>query len=1082
MSTPAHTALRAVASATDVSAGGRPHPPVGRSPEDPGPARGGMDYLAGARNGGAAANNVVPSRSLFDGHPANGGNRAAAAPLRMTEQRPGISWDARKRVFRLRGKDSLYVFRVDDSKNLEHLYWGPPLLVEDDLTYLSKTNVPAPFDPKGVVSVARKMGLDELGEIADEHDLSERWKVYTRAKDTATENDSRPRRLENASWRLWSMERHRGGDLNKDLSDGVLAMALGEPVEGDATVATPTVGADADGADGEEAASSAGAADGSLVDGAARTVPSTGGPPSEVDEAVAPALPRSATVGTPAAETSSGRPSPPFSPRMGPRSTAGFPARIGQTPTFGPTSPAALGGTTAGLSSLTNQAGSSMGLMSLAGASADLTPHLSSYEATNWSKLDPELVGKNTKLLEFADHGTGDYREPSLKVRYKDGSTVSPLEYKSHRIVRGKPTLDEFSPGVYVEFPNEATTLIVEMVDPVMNLVVLVHYTVMHEYDAIIRRNVVVNSSSDLVTLLHVASVTLDYDADQYYMTQLSGGWARERQVVVRKLDDGLTVVKSSRGASSHQFNPFIVISPGGPPAEDSGIVTAFTLVYSGNFMASAEISESRRLRVSMGLNPEGFTWSLSPGEKFNSPEVIMSYSDEGMGKLSRGLHRLMRQRLVPPRWRNYSCPVLLNTWEAAYFNVTHEVVVEIGRVAAKAGIEMIVLDDGWFGERNDTTAGLGDWFPNRAKLPYSLDGLVRDVNNLGLKFGLWMEPEMVSMDSKLYKDHPDWCLHVPSRGRTTGRNQLVLDFSRECVRDHIYNEMDGILSGCNIEYVKWDMNRHLTEVFSQDFPAERQGEVAHRFLMGVYEVLGRITRQHPDVLFETCSGGGGRFDAGMLFFSPQIWTSDNTDALSRVQIQMGTSLAYPVSSMGSHVSSVPNHQTLRTTSMKTRSLVALCGTFGYELDPRNLTTEELAEIRRYIELHKKLSPIVIQGDMYRMWSPFTSDSAAWMFVSQDKNDAVAIAVNLRREVGRLLPRLTLRGLAPNKVYQVEELCPGHVVRNIDTGAIDFDSSGVYQFGTPLRMSGRALCSAGLPVKFLFDADSVIYSIKAIAG
>lgn len=492
---------------------------------------------------------------------------------------------------------------------------------------------------------------------------------------------------------------------------------------------------------------------------------------------------------------------------------------------------------------------------------------------------------------------------------------------------------------------------------------------------------------------------------------------------------------------------------------------------------------------------------------------------------------------------------------EAAYFNVTHEVVVEIGRVAAKAGIEMIVLDDGWFGERNDTTAGLGDWFPNRTKLPYSLDGLVRDVNNLGLKFGIWMEPEMVSMDSKLYKEHPDWCLHVPSRGRTTGRNQLVLDFSRECVRDHIYNEMDKILSSCPVEYVKWDMNRHLTEVFSQDFPAERQGEVAHRFLMGVYEVLGRITRQHPDVLFETCSGGGGRFDAGMLFFAPQIWTSvrwpgrvracsaalamlyqpwagvydaspllarkrgfmscclrtrrgavsferlysrvllvallmcvvylpilhglflflavffrlplaqDNTDALSRVQIQMGTSLAYPVSSMGSHVSSVPNHQTLRTTSMKTRSLVALCGSFGYELDPRNLTTEELAEIRRYIELHKMLSPIVIKGDMYRMWSPFTSDSAAWMFVSQDKVDAVAIAVNLRREVGRLLPRLTLRGLSPNKVYEVEELCPGHVVRNIDTGAIDFDSSGVYQFGTPLRMSGRALCSAGLPVR-----------------
>jgi len=672
MAASAQSALRSVASATDVSNGGRSFSKVGRSPEDPGSASAAM------ANAGVA-NNIIPSRSLYEttrnggGGGGGVGGRSGPAPLRMTEQRPGITWDARKRVFRLRGKDSLYVFRVDDSKNLEHLYWGPPLLVEDDLSYLSKTNVPAPFDPKGVVSVARKMGLDELGEIADEQDLSERWKVYTRAKDTATENDSRPRRLENASWRLWSMERHRGGDLNKDLSDGVLAMALGESVEDDTagggaaaaeTGGSMDVAVTPDGV-GSGAASTADA-DGSLTDGVARTVPSTGGPPSDSGDGTSAGHQRSATAGaTPGTPSATGRPSPPFSPASGPRGSAVFPARMGQTPTLGPSSPAALGGSTAGLGSLSSlHATSSAGLAALGGSAAmDVNSHYADFEATNWSKLDPELVGKNTKLLEFADHGTGDYREPSLKVRYKDGSTVSPLEYKSHRIVRGKPKLDEYTPGVYAESLTEATTLIVEMVDPVTSLVVLVHYTVMHEYDAIIRRNVVVNSSADMVTLLHVASVTLDYDADQYYMTQLSGGWARERQVVVRKLDDGLTVVKSSRGASSHQFNPFVVISPGGPPAEDTGIVTSFALVYSGNFVASAEISESRRLRLSMGLNPEGFTWNLSQGERFSSPEVIMSYSDEGMGKLSRGLHRLIRQRLIPPRWRNYSCPVLLNTW-----------------------------------------------------------------------------------------------------------------------------------------------------------------------------------------------------------------------------------------------------------------------------------------------------------------------------------------------------------------------------------------------------------------------------------
>lgn len=1005
---------------------------------------------------------------------------------------PGVYYDGQLRLFRLRCKDSLYAFRVDDARSLEHLYWGPPLPANDDITYLVRSHVPTPFDPKGTVSIAKVLGLEELEDIGNVEDLTDKWKQYTRNREADdSEDHKRNRRLENASWRLWHQERNRGagGDLNRDLSDSTVAEALKLAGDDDkfATKKTSSIQNDTLSASATTTLTSAlperrtRFADEVNQTGSQKATKRDGppaGPPTRTTSFVKKPL-RAAksmadvtafalqepALGTPklAKQITSKQKSPVATPRIPlergntfrTKSTIGSPRMPARVPSqiYSP----------------------------IAGSIGDLSIQ---DQATNWGALDPEILGKNTKLLEFSDQGTGDYRDPSFKVTFKkDGSSVCPIQYRGHRITDGKMPMPSPMPALYTDTIEEATTLIVEMEDVLTGLRFLLHYTVMHDYDIITRRTVVVNSGSSPVTLKHIVSGTFDFDAEQkYYMTQLAGGWARERDIVTQELQYGMTVVKSIRGASSHQLNPHIVISPDADPVEDHGECFAFTLVYSGNFSASCEITEYGRLRVNMGINPEDFSWhldNLKGSNTFHSPEVVMSYSRNGMGGISRTLHRAFRERLIPRNWRYKVPPVLINTWEAAYFNVSHEIVVEIAQAAAHADIELLVLDDGWFGERNNTESGLGDWYPNLTKFPFGVGGVARAVNEVGMKFGIWVEPEMVSLDSDLYRAHPDWCLCVPTRSRTTGRNQLVLDFSRKIVRDHIYGQLYNLLNSNNIEYVKWDMNRHLTEVFSQEWHAERQGEISHRFILGVYEVLGKLTEKFPDVLFETCSGGGGRFDAGMLYFAPQIWTSDNTDALSRVAIQYGTSLAYPASAMGSHVSAVPNHQTLRTTPMKTRSIVAMSGTFGFELDPREFTEEDFTEVRGYIELQKRLAPLVYEGDMYRLWSPFHSDSAAWMFVSRDQSRAIVSAVNIRRIVGRLLPRLKLRGLRPDVIYTIEEQCPGTLVRNSDTGAIDHSQYGVWQYGVTLSMTGQTLQNAGLPVKFLFDADSVLFELKA---
>eukprot|EP00871_Galdieria_phlegrea_P002364 jgi/Galph1/3128/GphlegSOOS_G1816.1 len=714
---------------------------------------------------------------------------------------------------------------------------------------------------------------------------------------------------------------------------------------------------------------------------------------------------------------------------------------------------------------------------------------------------DPEIVGKNTKLLEYSDRGTGDYRSCSFEIEYPDGTTLSPLVYSTHRIYTGKPAPPFPLPGLFVDSDLEASTLELHMIDPLtkvtvvsfreLNLFGLVIYTVFHEFDVIVRRVLFRNDFNKSLIIRRCYSCTIDFDTDDFYLTHLSGSWARER----------VSVTESSRGASSHQHNPFGAISVGNP-REDEGEVFAFSLVYSGNFRMETELVESGRLRVNMGINPQQFSWDLGPGEEFSTPEVVLCFSDQGLGGISQQHHRLYRNHLMPRQWRNTMCPVLINTWEAMYFNVTHEAVVELAKKAKDCGIEMVVLDDGWFGSRNNTRSGLGDWTANRVKFPFGLEGLCREINELGLHFGIWVEPEMVNVESELYHKHPDWCLHIPRRSRTTGRNQLVLDFSQEAVRTHVIKQVSNILGSCNIEYVKWDMNRHLTEVFSQAFPPERQGEIAHRHILGVYEAFAKITSAFPHVLIESCSGGGGRFDPGMLYYSSQIWCSDNTDALSRVQIQYGTSLVYPVCSMGAHVSSIPNHQTLRSTSMKTRTLVAMCGSFGYEMDVRQLKGEEVEEIRSYIKLRNEWALLILFGTLYRIWSPFSTDSGAWMFVNDEKTEALVIAVNLNRQIGLQLPRMHLRGLQEDWSYLVEELCPGKLRTNVNTGAIETDPRGVrialkgfilffltnlkvFQWssktgGIILKLSGRTLMKVGLPVKFMFEGDSLLFSVRAV--
>ncbi|WP_028609428.1 alpha-galactosidase [Paenibacillus harenae] len=632
--------------------------------------------------------------------------------------------------------------------------------------------------------------------------------------------------------------------------------------------------------------------------------------------------------------------------------------------------------------------------------------------------LDQLALSLDTLPQEYPGYGNSDFRMPAYQVMLPNGSTITDLRYESHEILNGKPSLAGL-PSTYTESDDEAQTLELTLKDALTGLTVILSYSVFEQFDAITRSVRVANNGTDTLQLLRAFSLSLDFAHDRFEMLQLSGAWTRERHVHKRKLEPGLQSVESRRGSSSHMQNPFVALLSEGA-TEDHGDVYGVNLVYSGNFTAGVEVDQFHSARLFIGINPFDFNWRLEPGEQFQTPEAVMVHSSEGLGGMSRSFHDLYRSRLIRGNFRDQTRPILVNNWEATYFNFNADKIEAIARTGQELGIELFVLDDGWFGKRDNDTTSLGDWFVDRNKLPNGLGDLVSRVKRLDMQFGLWFEPEMISPESELYRTHPDWCLHVEGRRRTQARHQLILDLSRKDVQEYIVKVVSDILSSAPITYVKWDMNRNMTEIGSALLPPERQRETAHRYMLGLYDVLERITSAFPHILFESCSGGGGRFDAGMLYYMPQTWTSDNTDAVSRLKIQYGTSIVYPVSAMGSHVSAVPNHQVGRITSLETRGHVALSGNFGYELDLTRFTAEEKETVKAQVALYKEVRHLVQFGDFYRLLSPFEGNETAWMFVSKDKSEAFVVYASVLQEPNPKLNRFRLKGLDPKRNYSLD--------------------------------------------------------------
>lgn len=623
----------------------------------------------------------------------------------------------------------------------------------------------------------------------------------------------------------------------------------------------------------------------------------------------------------------------------------------------------------------------------------------------------------DTMPAEYPAYGNTDLRIPAYQIQLENGTRITDLTYLSYEITDGKEK-PKGMPGVTAS-AEEAQTLNITLEDRLLHLKVVLSYTVFNNENTIVRSVRFVNEGTSKLRLLRALSMSMDFDHYNYDMLSLSGSWARERHIIRRPLAHGSQSVESRRGASGHSENPFIALMAKNA-TENSGEVYGFSLVYSGNFLACVEVDQYDTARVAIGINPFDFSWMLQAGDEFVTPEAVLVYSDKGLGEMSRTYHRIFRKNLMKSRYRDTERPIVINNWEATYFDFNEEKISEIARQAAELGMEMMVLDDGWFGIRNDDTTSLGDWFINKDKLPNGLKALTEKVNSYGMKFGLWFEPEMVSPDSDLYRAHPDWCIHVPDRHRSTARNQLILDYSRADVREAVIGMLSEVLQNANISYVKWDMNRNMTETGSELLDKENQQETAHRYMLGLYEVIDILTDRFPEILFESCSGGGGRFDPGILYYMPQNWTSDDTDAVERLKIQYGTSVVYPVCAMTAHVSAVPNHQTGRSTSMQFRHDVAMAGNFGYELDVTKFSEEEKQLIREQIEVYKSIRRVVQFGDLYRLLSPFDSNHTSFLYVSEDKKEAVVFLYRILNVPNGPLCRIRLDGLNPGYSYRIE--------------------------------------------------------------
>lgn len=626
----------------------------------------------------------------------------------------------------------------------------------------------------------------------------------------------------------------------------------------------------------------------------------------------------------------------------------------------------------------------------------------------------------DTFPTEFASHGVGDYREGAISIIDKLGHSAVSLTYKSHEIIDGKPEIPGL-PATFESKSGKAKTLIITAEDKVVGLEVDLLYSIFEDVDVIARSTRVRNISSDRITLTKVMSSCIDMDSEDYEMLSLHGSWARERQIDIRPLGYGKTSVGSIKGESSHQEHPFIALASKGA-TDDNGDVYGFHFVYSGNFIMQAEKSQFDSVRVLSGINATDFAWVLESGETFDAPEVILNYSDEGFGKMSRTYHDLYRNHLIRSPYKDKKRPILINNWEATYFEFNTEKLLDIAREAKKDGIEMLVMDDGWFGHRSDDNSSLGDWIVNEEKINGGLKYLVDEVNKIGLKFGIWFEPEMISPDSDLYTAHPDWAIALPNRRPTRSRNQYVLDITRKEVRDYVFGLVSDVLHSANVEYVKWDMNRQLSDLGSAILDSDHAGELYHRYVLGMYDLQNRLVTEFPNLLLENCSGGGARFDPGMLYYSPQIWCSDDTDAIERLKIQEGTALIYPLSSMGAHVSDCPNHTVGRVTPFETRGHVALAGTFGYELDITKIPEGDREQIPGQVAMYHKYNDLVRNGDYYRVASyAFNKEYDCYGVVAKDKSEALFTFVQVLNRPNYHSRRIKLKGLDPNRIYTIEE-------------------------------------------------------------
>ena len=663
----------------------------------------------------------------------------------------------------------------------------------------------------------------------------------------------------------------------------------------------------------------------------------------------------------------------------------------------------------------------------------DLLSRLAPYGYTDETLALHEL-SLDVLPQECPVFGGADLREGMLDVIHADGTRMLDLQFAAHRVEDGKPAL----PGMPSARGDNAQTLVLTLRDAASALEVELYYTVWSDIDIIARHMRVTNGGSSNVLIERALSASVDFEKPDLSLTTLSGAWARERQMYTRPVVPGDQGTSTARGASSVQTSPFMALSTMGAD-EQYGEVFAFALCYSGSFAAKVTMDQHYLTRAMIGINPFNFGWDLAPGDTFVTPEAYLCYSAEGFGGMSRQFHALVHGYITNSRYARTERPILCNNWEATYFGFDEEKLLALARRAKEADIDLFVLDDGWFGHRDSDNSSLGDWFDDRRKLPEGLEGLSRKIHALGLKFGLWVEPEMISPDSDLYREHPDWCIHAGGYPRIEARNQLVLDMSRQDVRDRTVEVICDAMRRGNVDYIKWDMNRNISCWGSAQLDAAHQRELGHRYILGVYDVMSRITGAFPEVLFESCAGGGGRFDLAMMAYMPQAWCSDDTDAWMRCRIQYATSLVFPPSTMGAHVSAVPNHQTHRSTPLETRAAVAMGGTYGYELDLTKLPQEEIDQIRVLNARVRENQKLLLYGTFHRLRSPYRGNDCAWMSVSPDRREAVVTHVNAQAFPHTKPMPLRLAGLDPELDYQ-----------DVDTGRV-YGGDELMLHGIPLR-------------------------------